>query len=303
MSAMIDTKTRNWQEACTHHAALGLLSWFGTGGTADYLFEPCDKEELRMFLGSIAITEPHPAIHVVGALSNVIVRDGGLGDVTIRLTSFDECLFHDESIFVGAGLRLLHFVRLCLKEERGGFEFLSGIPATFGGALRMNAGAYGQSIGDYVERIFAFDSQGVWHERSGDECHFSYRSNRIPEDWIIVAATLKSSFMRRQEIKERLASLRQKRRNTQPVKIRTGGSIFKNPSHEQKAWQLIDRAGCRTMTENDAILDEAHCNFMVNKGEATSFDLETLGTRVQQRVAAKTGVKLEWEIKRLGRLS
>ena len=288
----------HWQA----NAPVGQWSWFGAGGNAAMLFEPSHTDQLQEFLVARSRQSSVLPVHIVGAMSNVIIRDGGLDGVTVRLHRLNQYNFASDEVFVEAGVRTVQLARACLLARRGGLEFLANIPATIGGAVRMNAGAYGRAMGDCVKTIFAIDGNGQWHEHSVTSNDFSYRRSTIPRDWIIVAAILRTVKESHDEIAARMAQMRHQRRRTQPIKARTGGSIFKNPS-QHKAWQLIDQAGCRHMTVGDAALAPHHCNFMINKGNARAADLEQLGNAIQHKVAEHSGITLQWEIERMGSLS
>ena len=286
----------HWQA----NAPVGQWSWFGAGGNAAMLFEPFNTDQLRKFL--VARQSSVLPVHVVGAMSNVIIRDGGLDGVTVRLHRLNHYEMSADEVFVEAGVRTVQLARACLRAGRGGLEFLANIPATIGGAVRMNAGAYGRAMGDCVKTIFAIDANGQWHEHGVTSNDFSYRHSSFPRDWIIVAAILRTVKASYDEIAARMADMRHQRRRSQPIKARTGGSIFKNPP-QHKAWQLIDQAGCRHMTVGDAALAPHHCNFMINKGGARASDLEQLGNAIRHAVAEHSGIMLEWEIERMGQLS
>lgn len=289
----------HWQA----NAPVGQWSWFGAGGNAAMLFEPSSTDQLRKFLVARSRQSSVIPLHVVGAMSNVIIRDGGLDGVTVRLHRLKNYEFSSDEIFVEAGVRTVLLARACLRAGCGGLEFLANIPATIGGALRMNAGAYGYAIGDCVKTIFAIDENGKRHEHRVTSGDFTYRHNRaIPRDWIIVAAILRTVKESHDVIAARMADMRSQRRRTQPIKARTGGSIFKNPP-QHKAWQLIDQAGCRHMTVGDAALAPHHCNFMINKGNARAADLEQLGNAIRHAVAEHSGITLEWEIEPMGQVS
>ena len=200
----------------------------------------------------------------------------------------------------GAAVLDLNVAIACRTAGVGGLEFLSGIPGTIGGALRMNAGAYGREIKDVLESVTALDSAGVRHELSLVQMGLSYRHCGVPEDWIFTAATLRGVEADRDAIQQRMAQIQSEREASQPIRARTGGSTFANPPGH-KAWELIDRAGCRGLTRGGAMVSEKHTNFLINAGTATAADIEGLGEDVRRRVFEKFGVKLEWEIRRIGR--
>ena len=281
----------------TQNAPLAGINWFRTGGNAEVLFQPADAEDLRSFLTEL---KPRIPITVLGLGSNSLIRDGGVPGIVIHLgKNFNEINFDCEDILAGAGALDVAVSRACRDHSLTGLEFLNGIPGTIGGALRMNAGAYGREIADVLISAKAFDRSGKIHELSAKEFGFAYRHIAIEEDWIFVSARMRGLTDDRTKIDARMSEIASDRRSSQPIQQQTSGSTFKNPPG-QKAWQLIEAAGCRGLSVGDAVVSEQHCNFLINLGTATAKDLETLGEEVRDRVKRQSGVLLEWEIKRIG---
>ncbi len=279
------------------NAELGKVTWFQVGGPADILFKPEDEDDLADFLKNLPADIP---VYVIGVGSNLLVRDGGVRGVVIRLgRHFAKMNTDDDKLIVGAGALDAHVARFAADAGLEGAEFLSGIPGGIGGALRMNAGAYGADISDIFLSAIAYDRAGNRHELSLKDMGFSYRHTDIPKDWIFTQATFRLSFGDRQEILDRMADISRNREESQPVRSRTGGSTFANPSGK-KAWELIDDVGGRGLTIGDAMVSDKHCNFLINKGTARAADLEALGEELRRRVFAKHDTLLRWEIVRLG---
>lgn len=279
------------------NASLASTTWFRVGGPAEVLFRPADRDDLAAFLAAKPTDVP---VTVLGVGSNLLVRDGGIPGVTIRLGKGFAGVDRDGAI-VKAGAAALDTNVAAAARDWGlaGLEFLIGIPGTLGGALRMNAGAYGKEMKDIVLAAEAIDAKGELHYATNGALCFEYRSTRMPADWIFVRAELKTEPGDAKEIAARMADVQAKREASQPVRSRTGGSTFANPPGA-KAWELIDAAGCRGLARGGAKVSEKHCNFLINEGAATAADLEDLGEEVRARVFAKFGVTLEWEIKRVG---
>ena len=278
-------------------ALLAPLTWFHAGGPADVLFRPADIGDLTDFLNAKPSDVP---VTVVGVGSNLLVRDGGIPGVVIRLgKGFAEVTVQDQVIFAGAGALDTTVASVAAEAGLGGLEFLSGVPGTIGGALRMNAGAYGRELRDVLLAATAIDLTGRHFEMTGAELGLSYRHCDAPEDWIFLHATLGGVSEDPALIQARTASIKEQREKSQPIRTRTGGSTFANPPGE-KAWELIDRAGCRGLRRGAAMVSELHTNFLVNLGDATAADLEGLGEEVRRRVFENSGIRLEWEIRRVG---
>ena len=282
------------------NAPLGPMTWFRVGGAAEVLFRPADRDDLAAFLAAKPAGVP---VTVIGVGSNLLVRDGGVPGVVIRLGRG----FADISVVPGTPPRLVAgagaldlTVALTARDAGiGGLAFLSGIPGTIGGALRMNAGAYGKELKDVIESADALDAQGRPHRLALADLGLAYRHSAVPEDWIFVSALLRASPGDPAAIAAEMTAIQAQREATQPIRTRTGGSTFANPPGA-KAWELIDRAGCRGMKRGGAMVSEKHCNFLVNLGGATASDIEWLGEEVRRRVREISGVTLEWEIRRIG---
>ncbi|NWH08417.1 MAG: UDP-N-acetylmuramate dehydrogenase [Alphaproteobacteria bacterium] len=279
-------------------APLKDLTWFRAGGPAEVLFRPADVDDLADFLRNCPPSVP---VTIVGVGSNLLVRDGGIAGVVIRLGSGFNKIVSEPGARVRAGAAALDMAVARAAAEAGiaGLEFLRGIPGTVGGGLAMNAGAYGAEFKDVLVAAVAVTRQGVIETLNAAEMGFSYRSAGAASERIFVEALFQGRPGERLAIEARMAEITQSREATQPVKSRTGGSTFKNPPG-QKAWQLIDEAGCRGLTRGDAQVSALHCNFLINRGSASASEIEALGEEVRARVAAHAGVSLEWEIKRIG---
>lgn len=279
------------------NASLADVTWFRVGGPAEILFRPADAADLVAFLVDKPADVP---VTVIGVASNLLVRDGRVPGVVVRLGGgFGEIAFTEDQVRVGAALLDTQVATAARREGRVGLEFLSGIPGTIGGGLRMNAGAYGSEFKDVLISAEAIDAQGKRHALSPAEMGLSYRHSETPADWIFVAATFMAPSGDADAIAARMAEIKQSRENSQPIRERTGGSTFANPD-DGKAWQLIDRAGCRGLRIGGAMVSEMHCNFLINADNATAADLETLGEEVRRRVFEESGTKLRWEIRRIG---
>lgn len=282
----------------TADASLAPVTWFRVGGAAEVLFRPADADDLAEFL---AKRPPDVPVTVIGVASNLLVRDGGVDGVVVRLgRGFTAIEVSGAKVSAGAAVLDLNVAIACRTAGVGGLEFLSGIPGTIGGALRMNAGAYGREIKDVLESATALDNTGARHELSLAEMGLSYRHCGVPEDWIFLGATVRGVEADRDAIQQRMAQIQSEREASQPIRARTGGSTFANPAGH-KAWELIDRAGCRGLTRGGAMVSEKHTNFLINAGTATAADIEGLGEDVRRRVFEKFDVTLEWEIRRIGR--
>lgn len=280
-------------------APLAKTNWFGVGGPAEVLFKPEDTADLADFMKAKPADLP---VTVIGVGSNLIVRDGGLPGVVIRLGRFfNEVALEGDVVVAGAAMLDLNLARLAASWGRAGLEFMSGIPGTVGGALAMNAGAYGREVKDVLLRAEAVNAQGEIVTLSVEEMKYSYRHYGGPEGLIFTRAWFATTAEASEVVEVRMAEIQAKREATQPIRERTGGSTFANPEG-YKAWELIDKAGCRGLTIGGAQMSELHCNFMINTGAATAADLEALGDEVRARVKASSGVDLRWEIKRIGKV-
>jgi UDP-N-acetylmuramate dehydrogenase len=278
-------------------APLAHLTWLRVGGPAEVLFRPADSDDLSAFL---AAKPADVAVTVIGVASNLLIRDGGIKGVVVRLgRGFAEVSTEAHVVTAGAGALDLNLALAARLAGIAKLEFLSGIPGTVGGGLRMNAGAYGAEFKDVLRGAAALDGKGNRHDLSVPELELSYRHCGVPEDWIFVAATFAGEPGDTLQISRRMAEIQNAREDSQPIRTRTGGSTFGNPPN-QKAWQLIDQAGCRGLRRGGAMVSDRHANFLINTGDATAADIETLGEEVRHRVLDQCGVALEWEIRRVG---
>ncbi|WP_051335525.1 UDP-N-acetylmuramate dehydrogenase [Methylocapsa acidiphila] len=284
--------------ALAGEAPLAPLSYFKTGGPAQALFEPADEEDLAYFLSRL---DPEIPVLALGLGSNLLARDGGVAGVVIRLGKpFQKISVDGLSLIAGAGAADVKLASAAAKAGVAGLAFLRGIPGSIGGALRMNAGSYGAEIKDVFVSCRGVDRAGAIHVFSNAEMGFSYRHCGVAPDIIFTEATFAGAAGEPEKILAEMAEITKARAASQPVNTRTGGSTFKNPPG-QKAWELIDKAGCRGLVLGDAQVSELHCNFLVNRGAASAADLEALGELVRARVLETSGVTLEWEILRVGR--
>lgn len=281
----------------TENAALGHMTWFGVGGPAEVLFKPEDREDLVNFI--IQCPKDIP-ITMLGVASNLIIRDGGVPGVVIRLgREFAGIEADGVNVTAGAAALDMNVALTAAKHEIAGLEFLSGIPGTIGGALRMNAGAYGGETKDALISAEVLFRDGTVKDMTPGEMGLSYRHNGLPKDVIFISARLKGRAGEKSEIESKMDEIKTKRAESQPIRTKTGGSTFANPDGH-RAWQLVDQAGCRGFRIGGAEISNLHCNFMINSGGATAADIERLGEEVRKRVAEKSGIMLRWEIKRIG---
>jgi len=275
---------------------LGEFTWFRVGGPAQAFFMPEDENDLAYFLRNLSTEIP---VTVIGAGSNLIVRDGGVPGVVIRLgRGFNDVRIEEHRVTAGTAMLDVMVARAAQAAGLAGLAFLSGIPGTIGGALRMNGGAYGGETKDVLLETRGIDRQGNLRTFSNSEMGFSYRHCSAPDDVIFTAAVLQGRAGEPEQIAGDMATIKKKREATQP-RNRTGGSTFKNPPG-QSAWKLVDEAGCRGLTVGGAQVSELHSNFLINLGSASAADIETLGETVREKVKANSGIDLEWEIKRVG---
>ena len=292
------------------NAPLGTSGWFKCGGVAEIQFKPADLEDLQDFLRQCPDDIP---INIFGALSNSIIRDGGLEGVTIRLPrEFSAIDINGEEVTAGALALDANVAQVSAEAGRSGLEFLSGIPGSIGGALRMNAGCYGAEIKDVLIVCQALDKSGELHTFTPEQMGMSYRHIDLSMDYVFINATFRAEKETPEIIQERIAQIKKSREESQPIREKTGGSTFANPSAEDlkkaglpldtKVWQLIDGVGGRGLTVGGAMMSEKHCNFMINTGTATAQDLEDLGEEIRKRVLDKYGITLRWEIRRIGKM-
>ncbi len=295
----------------TADAPLGMVGWFQAGGKADVLFKPADAEDLQGFLSQCPAEIP---VTILGVLSNTIIRDGGVEGVTIRLgrefTNVD--VQEDGLVQVGSAALDANVAAFVAQAGLTGLEFLCGVPGSIGGALAMNAGAYGGEIKDILVEAQFIDRMGQVRRLTPDDMNLSYRHADIPEGWIATGVLFKSTGRDAPEIiLSRMSEIREKRSASQPIRAKTGGSTFANPKVEDlakcglpdgtRAWQIVDKVGARGLRVGGAQMSELHANFMINTGGATGADLEDLGDEIRRRALDSFGLDLRWEIKRIGR--
>ncbi|MFZ4689308.1 MAG: UDP-N-acetylmuramate dehydrogenase [Polymorphobacter sp.] len=279
------------------NASFAEFIWFRTGGAAEWLARPRDIADLAQFLGGL---DPAIPLFPVGVGSNLIVRDGGLPGVTVRLPkAFAKVTIEGQNIRVGAAAMGITVASAARDASLAGLEFLRGIPGTTGGAVRMNAGAYGRDVADILVEATVVRRDGRIETLSAADFGFSYRHSALPDGDIVVEALFRGSPGDKAVITAEMDRIAAEREASQPLRSRTGGSTFKNPTG-LKAWQLVDAAGCRGLRLGGAQVSEKHTNFLINTGDATSADIEALGDEVRARVLAHSGVALEWEIERVG---
>jgi len=292
----------NLRGRLTADAPLAPFTWFRVGGPAEVLFSPADEDDLAYVLerlpGEVAVT-------VVGFGSNLIVRDGGVSGVVVRLggRGFGAIeTIGDHRVNAGAAAPDAQVARAAAETGIDGLAFLRGVPGSIGGALRMNAGAHGGETGETLVEARGVDRSGATHVFTNAQMGFSYRHSEAPDDVIFTRATFQGRRGDPIAIKAEMQRITAAREASQPIREKTGGSTFKNPPGH-KAWQLIDAAGCRGLVVGDAEVSTLHCNFLINRGGATAADIEALGEEVRRRVKTSSGVELEWEIRRLGEAS
>jgi UDP-N-acetylmuramate dehydrogenase len=277
---------------------LAPLTWFRVGGPAEVVFQPADAEDLASFLAALP---PEVPVTPVGVASNLLVRDGGIGGVVVRFGGeLARVAVEGDEVVAGPGALDQRVAQAAQRAGRAGLEFMIGIPGTVGGAVRMNAGAFGGETGPRVAWVEAVDRQGREHRLAPGDVTFAYRRSSLPPDRIVTRAGFRAEPGDPAAIAARMDAVRAEREAAQPLRVATGGSTFKNPEG-RKAWRLIDEAGCRGLRLGAAMVSEKHCNFLVNTGGASAADVEALGELVRRRVREATGVELEWEIHRVGR--
>ncbi len=297
--AALGDRMKSVRGRLTPNAGMEKITWFRAGGPAELLFQPADEADLAEFLQNLPAEVP---VMVVGIGSNLLVRDGGIAGVVIRLSAkgFGTTeRIGDRQIRAGAATPDKRLAASALDAGLGGFHFYHGIPGSVGGALRMNAGANGTETRERVVEVRAVDRRGQIHVLSNGEMGYAYRHSSAGKDLIFTSALFAGDPGDPADIRARMDEVQHHRETVQPVREKTGGSTFKNPDGTS-AWKEVDEAGCRGLKVGDAQMSELHCNFMINTAAATGHDLETLGETVRARVLANSGICLEWEIKRLG---
>lgn len=277
---------------------LSKHTWFGVGGPAEVMYHPQDEEDLSHFIKTKPYNLP---LCVIGGGSNLLVRDGGIPGVVIKLdtTAFRKITIEDNLITCGAGVKNAELKKVMIEHRLGGLEFLCSIPGVIGGSVKTNAGCFGKEVKDVIEKATIINGMGEIKTIGVNDLLLSYRSSYFPDDWIIISLTLKATPASAEEIQKKLEEQKSYRQKNQPYKAKTAGSTFKNPEG-LKAWELIQKSGCKDLSVGGAKVSEIHSNFLINTGHATAKDIETLGETIIQRVKQKTSITLEWEIKRLG---
>lgn len=283
----------------TANQPLSAVTWFRTGGPAQLLFQPADEADLAAFLEKLPEDVP---VLPIGLGSNLLIRDGGLQGVVVRLSA--KGFGHIEELGnnrlrVGAAVPDKRLAEVAAKAGLGGYAFYTGIPGAVGGALRMNAGAHGTETRERMVELVALDRQGRRHALTNADMGYAYRHSGASRDLIFTEAVFEGVPADEDTIRAEMADVVAHRERAQPIREKTGGSTFKNPEGTS-AWKVVDAAGCRGLMVGGAQMSEMHCNFMINTGNATAHDLELLGETVRARVLAHSGIRLEWEIKRLG---
>lgn len=283
----------------TPDAGMDKVTWFRAGGPADAMFQPADEEDLAAFLKAVPEEVP---VMVVGVGSNLLVRDGGLAGFVVRLSAKgfgDVETMSPTRLRIGTALPDKRAAAAALEAGIGGFHFYHGIPGAIGGALRMNAGANGVETRERVVEVRALDRKGEVHVLSNADMGYAYRHCSAPKDLIFTSVVMEGYAEDRDVIRAAMDEVQHHRETVQPIREKTGGSTFKNPEGTS-AWKEIDKAGCRGLMIGGAQMSPMHCNFMINTGTATGYDLETLGETVRARVLENSGIRLHWEIRRLG---
>lgn len=280
------------------NAKLSKHTWFGVGGPAEVLFLPKDAEDLKNFL--MRKPEALP-VTIIGGGSNLLIRDGGIPGVVIKLDAkaFQQIEVNGTEVTVGAGLKNTELKKVFLEKNIGGLEFICSVPGRIGGLLRTNAGCFGKCTSDVFVRAHIMNDWGEVYEVGAEDFNFAYRSSMFPEDWIILDATFKGVNSSAEEIKKTLDEHMTYRKAHQPINKKTAGSTFKNPEG-LAAWKLIKEAGCTDLKVGGAQVSDMHCNFLVNNGQATAEDIEKLGELIVEKVKEKTAITLEWEVRRMG---
>lgn len=282
----------------TANAPLAPLVWFKSGGPAQWLFEPKDLADLQAFLGDL---DPAVPVMALGLGSNLIVRDGGVAGVVVRLGKAFATVSKSADLTLDCGAGASGILVSSTARDHGiaGLEFLRSIPGTVGGFVRMNGGAYGGEVKDILVDCDVVLRDGTLRSLQVSDLHYTYRHSELPEGAIVVAARFRGRAGDPAAIQAEMDRISASREASQPLRSRTGGSTFKNPEGH-KAWQLVDQAGCRGLTLGGAQVSEKHTNFLLNTGNATSAEIEALGEEVRRRVKAQSGIELEWEIQRVG---
>lgn len=280
------------------NAKLAKYTWFGVGGPAEILFLPADVDDLKTFLMRKPEAVP---VTVIGGGSNLLIRDGGIPGVVIRLDSpdFRKVVFDGTDVRVGTGVKNSDLKKGLIEHGIGGLEFVCSVPGRIGGLLRTNAGCFGRAFSDVFVSAQIMNDWGQVYETGAEDFNFSYRSSMFPENWIVTNLTLRGCKARPEEIKKIMDEQLRYRKEHQPINKKTAGSTFKNPEGLQ-AWKLIRESDCAGLKVGGAEVSDMHCNFLINRGTATAADIEELGELIIEKVKAKTAITLEWEVRRIG---
>jgi len=296
MSCLINS-VPNVRGELLQNANISSSSWFKVGGPAELLYIPADELDLLDFITNLDSEIP---TFVMGASSNILIRDGGIRGVVIKLgNSFKDINISNNELLVGAYLHNMILAKYANKNNLLGFDFLSGIPGTVGGSIKMNAGCYGQEMSDIITQVKIIDRIHGFSLMSVTDLNMKYRKSSLPNDAIIISASLRINKAVRSNVINNITHIKEKRLKSQPINQLTGGSTFKNPAGH-KAWKLIDEAGCRGLTIGGAKISDMHTNFIINYNNATANDIETLGNKVRDKVFANSGIILDWEILKVG---
>lgn len=299
IASQLSSRVPNLRGRLQANAPLAPFTWFRVGGPAQILFSPADEDDLAYFLSALPAEIP---VTIIGLGSNLIVRDGGVPGVVIRLggKAFGEIeVLPDHQLRVGASVPDMMFARAAAKAGVAGLEFFRGIPGAIGGALRMNAGAHGGETTDVLIEARGVDRRGVARTYTHADMGYSYRHCGAPDDVIFTSARFQGRSGVTADIETQMDRITAAREASQPIREKTGGSTFANPK-PQSAWKVVDAAGCRGLVIGDAQVSEMHCNFLINRGAASAADIEGLGEEVRRRVREHSGVELRWEIRRVG---
>ena len=273
------------------------LTWFGVGGCSKYYFQPSSEKDLISFLKDYELDLP---IYPLGAGSNIIIRDHGFYGVIIHFNKLKDIFIDKKGIITTyCGAMDADVARFARNHSRTGLEFLIGIPGTIGGGIKMNSGAYGSEIKKILLDVIAINKNGILKRFTVKDLKLDYRTNKLSQEWMFLKARFKSNFGFKDQIQKKMKEIIHSRKMSQPTGQKTGGSTFMN-GHDFKAWELIDKSGCRGLKNGGAIISNKHCNFIINENNATATDIETLGEIVRKKVFEKTRKKLKWEIKIIG---
>ncbi|HCU59073.1 MAG TPA: UDP-N-acetylenolpyruvoylglucosamine reductase [Alphaproteobacteria bacterium] len=289
---------KNIKGRVLYNEPMSKHTWLGVGGVAESMFFPKDLEDLTSFLKQKPKQTP---VHILGGGSNLLVRDGGIKGIVIKLDSpyFKQIIQNEDALTCYAGLQNMRLKKFLIANELGGLEFLCSIPGTIGGAVKTNAGCFGKSLSDVLISALVVDFNGNIQELSNADFHFSYRHADLPENIIVISLTLQTSQSSSKDIEKVISEQLQYRKEHQPFNVKTAGSTFKNPEGFS-AWKLIKETACDKLSIGGAKMSEKHCNFMINTGNATAEDCEVLGDTIIEKVKQKKGVTLEWEIQKIG---